>query len=611
MSRVRRCRPAALPFLALCLALVACQAPLPRASSTPTPGQSSSSGLDRRVAAADTRFYTGNYDGAEADYRSLAAASVPGAASHLSTLLAFENRFQESVTQAQAGVTLRADSDSLARLTRALDWAQDVDGAVAAGNKAIAAKPVEPLAHAFFSEALADAGRFDQAQHELYTAEAMGGDAFTRAEIDREWANYYRAHGDSESELNYTELSVKAQPKFPERQLDLIRFDYGNQRPDNASALTDKLLAASGKSYRIVVAAADAALIGGDLNRAPSLYSAAAGIQPGGAEAALGMAEIDVALQRDYSAAHDLLLNTLKRDPTSSAVYEYLRYLDLLVLKRDPATELDAVAPQRPAALAADRKAALDVANAARSASGLPALQEDPALDEAAQAHAHYYLFNVSQSQVGGTGITAEDASLPGATGARAIDRARHFGFTGARGTELADHALTAGAGTQTFVDSVYHRLPVVDRETVAAGFGEARVGSIVISVLDVGAGPAAAGDPTVYPGDGQTGVPAAFTDNEVPDPLPSGSIPPVGYPISLQVGGAQQLKVTTARLLAPDGKEVPTLTFDPGNQVSQNQWAMVAKQPLQAGGRYTVDVAGTVDGTGFTKRWSFTVAGA
>jgi hypothetical protein len=484
-----------------------------------------------------------------------------------------------------------------------------VDGAVAAGARAVAAKPVEALAHAFYSEALADAGRFDEAQRQLYTAERVGGDGFTQAEIDREWANFYRAHGDIDSELNYTELSIKAQPKFPERQLDLIRFDYGNQRPQAAGALTDKLLATAGRSYRLLVAAADAALIGGDLNRAPALYRAASSGKPGGAEAALGQAEIDVALQRDFNGAHDLLLNALKADPTSSGVYEYLRYLDLLVLKKDPAAELDPIT-QRPTALANDRKAALDAANAARSAAGLSPLREDPALDEAAQAHAYYYLFNASQSQVSGTGILAEDPSLPGFTGARGIDRDRHFGFTGARGTELADHALTAAASIESSIDSVYHRLPVVDRETVAAGFGEARVGSIVISVLDVGAGAAAAGDPTVYPADGQSAVPVAFVDNEVPDPLPSGAIPPVGYPVCLQVGGAQQLKVTAGRLVGPDGKEVPTFTFDPGNQVGQNQWAMTARQPLTPGARYTAEVTGTVDGTNFTKSWSFTVAG-
>ncbi|HXM53894.1 MAG TPA: CAP domain-containing protein, partial [Candidatus Dormibacteraeota bacterium] len=494
---------------------------------------------------------------------------------------------------------------------RALDWGQDVDGAVQAGAKAVAAKPATAVAHVFYSEALADSGQFTAAQRELRAAEDMGGDAYVQAEIDREWANYYRSHGDSQSELNYTELAVKAQPRFPERQLDLIRFDYGNQRPDAARTLSDKLLAGHTRSYPLLVAAADAALVGGDGDRAPSLYRAAAGVKPDGAEAAIGLAEVAVALQRDFTGAHDTLLAALRGNPTSSAIYEFLRELDLLVLKKDPAAELDPIAAQRPTQLAADRKAALDAANGPRATLGLPPLREDPALDDAAQAHAYYYLFNASQQQVGGTGVTAEDASLPGFTGARSIDRARHFGFGGARGVELANHVLTAGAAVQSSVDSVFHRLPLLDREVVAAGFGAARVGPLAIAVLDVGAGQPGTGDPVVYPADGQAGVQPAFTDNEVPDPLPQGTVTPTGYPVTLEIGGAQQLNVASGRLLDAGGKEVPSITLAPGNQLGASQWALIPKQPLAPGGRYTVEVGGTIDGKDFSKRWSFTVAEA
>jgi hypothetical protein len=612
MSRVRSRRPVR-PLLLAALTLVAaiavgaCQAPLTRARPTPAPA----SGGDRRVVAADARLFAGDYDGAEAAYRQLAEASVPGAAAHLSTLLAYENRFSEAITQAQAAVQLKADSDSLARLTRALDWGQDVDAAVQAGARAVAASPVSPLAHVFYSEALADTGQFTAAQRELRAAEDMGGDAYVQGEIDREWANYYRSHGDSQSELNYTELAVRAQPRFPERQLDLVRFDYGNQRPDAARTLTDKLLSGHTRSYPLLVAAADAARVGGDGDRAPALYRAAAAVKADGAEAAIGQAEVAAALQRDFTGAHDMLLAALQRSPASSSVYEFLRALDLLVLKKDPAAELDPIAAQRPAQLAADRKAALDAANGPRATLGLPPLRDDPALDDAAQAHAYYYLLNASQQQVSGTGVTAEDASLPGFTGARSIDRDRHFGFGGARGVELANHVLTAGASVQSSVDSVFHRLPLLDREVVSAGFGEARVGPLAIAVLDLGAGPSGTGDPIVYPADGQTGVLPAFTDNEVPDPLPQGTVTPTGYAVTLEIGGAQQLAVTSGRLLDPGGKEVPSIALAPGSQLGASQWALLAKQPLAPGGRYTVEVSGTIDGKDFSKRWSFTVAEA
>jgi hypothetical protein len=323
------------------------------------------------------------------------------------------------------------------------------------------------------------------------------------------------------------------------------------------------------------------------------------------------MAELDVAVSRDFNAAHDLLLTALQHDPASSPVYEFLRYLDVLALHKDPAADLAPVAPQRPAELATDRKTVLDAVNGVRTALSLPGLQEDPALAEAAQAHAYYYLLNITQQQVSGTGVVTEDPSLPGFTGAQALDRDRHFGYTGARSGELAEHALSATGSAETWVDSVFHRFPLADPATAAVGYGEARVGPIAISVLDYGAGPAGTGDAVVYPADGQTGVPLAFTGQEVPDPLPQTAFPPSGYPITLQVGDAQHLQLATSRLLDADGKEVPSYTLAPGDQVSASQWALLARQPLSPGARYTVEVAGTVDGKDFSKRWSFTAAGS
>src|SRR5205823_6509690 len=118
------------------IAIAACQAPaLGRQSSrsNPTPSPSAAA----RLAAADARLFAGDYDGAEAMYVALVRDEAPGAAAHYSTLLAYEARLPEAVAQARAGVSVSADSDSLARLTRALDWSEDVAGAVAAGARAV------------------------------------------------------------------------------------------------------------------------------------------------------------------------------------------------------------------------------------------------------------------------------------------------------------------------------------------------------------------------------------------------------------------------------------------------------------------------------------------
>jgi hypothetical protein len=603
MSRVTGCGNVRVLALAALLAAAACQLP------GQGPDNTRSAAADSRVLAADAKVFAGDYDGAESTYRALAKSAVRGAMAHLSTLLAYENRFQEAVAAAQAGVAQHSDSDSLARLTRALDWAQQVDAALAAGARAVAARPAVPLAHSFYAEALADAGRYADAERELRAAEAASGDTYAQAEVDREWANYHRSRGDGVAELNYTELAIKAQPGFAERQLDLIRYEYANQRPDLARTATDRLLTAHPKNYRMLVAAGDAALAGADGDRATSLFHAAGDLRADSPEAALGLAEIAVAGNRDFNGAHDLLLAALKRDPASSEIYEYLRYLDLLLLKRSPDAELTPIAPERPSSLAADRAAALDAVNALRSSLGLPALKEDPAVAEAAQAHAYFFLFNIGQPQLQGAAVTSEDASLPGFVAATAVDRARHFGYAGTLGGELMGPVYTPQAAVQSWTDSVFHRYPLLDGVTVVAGYGEAHVGALTITVMDVGSNAPGTEDPVAYPAANQTGVPPAITGGEVPDPLPQGATYPVGYPVTLQFGGAQKLNVTSGRLLGADGKEVPSYTLTPGSPVGQAQWAILARQPLKPGATYTAEVAGTVDGQGFSRRWSFTVA--
>jgi hypothetical protein len=161
----------------------------------------------------------------------------------------------------------------------------------------------------------------------------------------------------------------------------------------------------------------------------------------------------------------------------------------------------------------------------------------------------------------------------------------------------------------QTWLDSVFHRFPIMDRETRVAGYGEAKVGLLSISVVDFGLGPAAKGEAVVFPADQARDVPAGFMDNELPDPLPQGARPPTGYPITLQVGGSSTLTSVSGHLTGADSGDVPGYVLNPGQELSANEWAFLAIAPLKPGATYTVEVKGQLDGQAFTKRWSFTVA--
>jgi hypothetical protein len=174
----------------------------------------------------------------------------------------------------------------------------------------------------------------------------------------------------------------------------------------------------------------------------------------------------------------------------------------------------------------------------------------------------------------------------------------------------VIDQIGTPEGSVQVWIDSVYHRFPLLARETTVAGYGRAQLGIANLAILDLGVAEPGSGDPIVYPQPDQRGVPAYFNRGEVPDPVPQGASYPVGYPVTLQVGAAQTLSVSSGRLIGPDGKEVPSYTLQPGaSGLTAWEWALLAKQPLSAGARYTVEVNGQVSGQDLAKRWSFTVA--
>lgn len=575
-------------------ALAACQPAPPVGRATPSPSA---------LGLADDEVWNGHWTAAERDYRRLTDSSAH-AESHLALLLVYEGRFAEAVAEARLAASQSPDSDTLARLTRALDWSDDIPGAVAAGAKAVAATPTDPLAYAFDGEALADAGRFDEALAMLGRAETAARTAYERAEALREWSNYYRDRSRGEDSLNYVELAYRAQPAFPERSLELANeyFAAGSARLADARSLLDRFLRRP-QDPAVLAEAGDAAFSGGDAADSERYYRAALAVSPGDPGASVGLAEVLVAGAKDPGKARDVLATALARHPDAEAVAEYLYQLDTLVLHGQDA------APSATPVLDAERRAAFDRVDGARQKVGLPVLQPDAALNAASEAHAYYVLFNWGSPGLAGLGVHAEDPSLPGFTGQNSAERDRHFGYPGFQSAEVLNHTFTSTAAVGIWIDSVYHRLPLIGRESSAFGYGEAQVGTLAVNVMDFGVGAAESAGPTVYPYQDQTDVPAAFVGNEVPDPAPSARYP-VGYPITVAAGGADTLSVASVTVTAAGGSPVDLIVDPPGKvDLGSNEAAIIPSAPLTPGATYTVKVRGLLDGRAWSDSWTFQVA--
>jgi hypothetical protein len=232
----------------------------------------------------------------------------------------------------------------------------------------------------------------------------------------------------------------------------------------------------------------------------------------------------------------------------------------------------------------------------------------DNRITQGATAHAYWWLFNLSLPAVKGLGIHREVAGTPGYTGVTMRDRATHFGFPQASMAEDITHRGDPAAAIRDWVDSVYHRFPLMIPTLDSIGFGEASGGGLPIDVLDMSFRNEV-GDirqVVAYPADGQVDIPAAFLGNELPDPVPPGGKYPTGYPVTLNFNPFANASTSATEVRDPAGHLVDSYVL-PATHADENVLTILPKAPLQKKAVYHVHVAGTINGTAFTHDWSFT----
>jgi len=191
----------------------------------------------------------------------------------------------------------------------------------------------------------------------------------------------------------------------------------------------------------------------------------------------------------------------------------------------------------------------------------------------------------------------------------------RAAGFESSGGGEIMAFLNDAAAAVQMWVDSVWHRIPLLDPAIKVLGYGNA----IGCDAIDFGPGmrtePARV---VVYPYDGQLGVTTAF-DGRFEGPMPPAPITgwPSSNPISVY---AQELSITEHRLFV-EGDDTPishvwldsaSALLPPSQQrLLRNVAFMYANQPFLPNTTYRVVIAGTYAGGLLNERWTFTTGAA
>lgn len=267
-------------------------------------------------------------------------------------------------------------------------------------------------------------------------------------------------------------------------------------------------------------------------------------------------------------------------------------------------------ASPRASASVDEEAAAVRQLNWRRSTLGLPALETQSAVAQAAQQHSAY----LAQNNTTGHGETAGRSSFTGADpGARL--QAAGYGWQ-TYGEVISAGQATGTLAVESLMEAIYHRFGMLrsDVSHTGAGFRSDHPsyhGVLTINFgaqqrLDTQAGQGWLG---VYPAHNQNQVPIDFySDNESPDPVSGANR--VGYPISVHGASSETLTVSSFRL-SQNGATVPTLMLLPAvdGHTPGYASALIPLQPLTPGATYTATFSGTAAGRSVSQSWSFTTA--
>lgn len=578
------------------------------------------------IATAEAQTYANDYAKADGTYAALLTRSPASAQVHAAFALFLEYRGSpgDAAAEATRAVTLDAHSSMAeAVLCRVRDWAGDLGGAVSAGRAAVSLDASEPLARLFLAEALADSGDLTGSQAQADAAKpliAIHPTDFLRAELQREIGTIAGDGGRLSDQVQALMPTLTWQPGWLYRAEELAGAQaYEGEVGASWQTLETAAAALPGDIDALKGLGSEAVFIG-DSALTRSVWQKAAAVAPRDPTTLDMQGEVEVAVNHDINAAVKAMQHALSVHADDEVAAAYLTGLARFVQHQPAlaAAEIDAAlqpdaarGPQHPdpaGSLATDAGRALAAVNAARSQAGLPPVPLDQRLSDSATSHSFYWLFNNLAPTSEGLGIHQEAAGLPGFSGATLADRDRAFGYPGQRLAEDITHRDSPVAAVGDWVDSVFHRFPIMRPDLVAIGFGEAKVGVITMQDMEFGYGSTGTAAPVVYPGSGQSSVPVRFVDNELPDPVPMGKQRTTGYPVTVTFDVGDNVSMSGFTLAGPDGVALDAYVMPP-SQASENSAWLVPAVPLHAATAYTAHFAGVLDGRSFDRTWSFTTA--
>jgi hypothetical protein len=185
-------------------------------------------------------------------------------------------------------------------------------------------------------------------------------------------------------------------------------------------------------------------------------------------------------------------------------------------------------------------------------------------------------------------------------------DRAEAQGYTGSvnENVGLSGSMLSS---LDWFMNTINHRLPIIDPRYTDVGLATVNEGEIIFEVINFGM-PEYSQDAqpawVIWPPDGTTGAGRSFW-GEAPNPFPGATFP-TGLPITLSFFGGGDISLSSWSIQS-DGVEAPSFGGVGDGFLSGRAALITASAPLEYGTTYTVSASGEAGGQPYSHTFSFT----
>ena len=267
--------------------------------------------------------------------------------------------------------------------------------------------------------------------------------------------------------------------------------------------------------------------------------------------------------------------------------------------------------------------AAFDQLNQMRQTCTFPQLAENSLLDKSVANHWNYVNLNGGPNFVN----HYETSGNPGFTGVTPENRAAYVGYPYNGLGEVITDASTnvGGAASITSLGSTPYHATLLFGDLAEIGIVYQQLGSAAGSyyefIADMGAqtvsptAPTISGAPLTWPCQGATNVERENLSGESPTPYVNGA--PAnnvagswGTPIVIEGGASDTITLSSVSVTGPSGN-VPVSFYDsandPNNDLAASMAFAIPNAPLAATTTYSVVASGTINGTPFSRSFSFT----